>query len=235
MLSFYQILKNIFVLAWGHKREAAEAILVFAFLILGWRYNVDKKKLQQDVSEAHGLAANLSQQITFKNNELETVKRDSNGKIVYRNVYVPPEGSVQIDQQKKDALQAQVDDLTARLKVAVSNGNTKDADKIQKEISNVDPGLAVTIVDHGWAMKPGYGLDWANQGIKPRLDFKWAYYKRYGLIFGGGENGVGPGISRHIDDLVPGNFSNLEVFTQWSAVRFYPNGSLWTIGARSNF
>ena len=220
---------------WTHKRTAAESALCLAFLFLGWRYNSDGARLRRQAAEAQGLAAGVSLQLKMTQNQLEISRRDASGKIVYRNVYVPAEGGVTIDQKERAASQSRLDDLAARLKSALAAGNAGLAGSLRTQIDQVDPSLAIKIQDHGFTVKPGYGFDWALAGVRPRLDIKWAYYQRYGLLVGGGANGVGPGISRHLDDVIWGHPANVELFFQWNAVRFYPGYAAYSIGLRSNF
>lgn len=232
---FLEMLKNAATWSWGNKRAAIEIAMVVALVFLGWRYNSDKALLHKQLEESQGLAAGIGLQLKITQNQLEITKRDAQGKITYRNVYVAPEGSVIVDQKEQSALLTQLDDLAAKLKAATAAGNTKEENAIQKQIDQIDPGLAVKVVDHGFTFKPGYGLDWANQGIKPRLDFKWYYLKRYGAIAGGGPNGMGPGVSRHVDDIIWGHPQNVEVFVQYNVVSFYQGDAKWTVGVRSNF
>lgn len=218
--SIYQIAKDLVSLAWGHKRVALEAGLIAMLLLLGWRHDSDRKKLEQDAAQAHGLAADLSQQITIKNNELQILKRNAAGETIYTQVYVPPEGYVTISEKEKLSMQKQLADLGAQLKDALASGNLGAVNDIRKKINDLGSATIVDVHDHGFTLKPGFGMDWANEGLKPRLDFKWYFWRRYGLIFGGSANGVGPGISRHLDDLLPGRPNNLEIFAGYNVITF---------------
>lgn len=226
---------NLIRWCWSHKRAAAELALAVALLILGWRYNSEKAAWQKQVSDANGLAAGIGLQLKITQNQLQIMRRDSSGTVTSKTVYLAPEGYVIIDQKQKDALEKKISDLTAQLNAAIASGDSKAISKINSQISQVDGGIAVTVVDHGFTFKPGYGLDWSNQGVKPRLDFKYYYYRRYGLIAGGGPNGLGPGISRHLDDIIWGNPQNVEAFLQYNAIRFYGGSANVTVGVRSNF
>jgi hypothetical protein len=226
---------NIFQWIWANKRAVGEGVLVLSLVLLGWRYNSDRAQLHKQIEEAQGLAAGIGLQLKITQNQLEITRRDSTGKVTYRNIYVAPEGYVMVDQKEQSALQQQLGDLTDKLKAATKAGNTKEANGIQKQIDQINPGLAIKVVDHGWTFKPGYGADWANHGTKVRLDFKYFYWGRYGLIAGGGPNGFGPGVSRHIDDVIWGRPANVEVFAQFNALRFQSGTLQYTVGLRSNF
>lgn len=235
MTSLYQILRDVLTWSWDHKRAAGEILLGVMLLFLGWRYNVDQAALKKKADDASGLAAGIGLELKITQNQLEIAKREADGSISHKDIYVPPEGYVLVDQKEKDALQKQVDDLTAKLNAAIKNGDSKEADNIKTEIGKIDPGIAIKVKDHGFTFNPGFGLDWADRGVKIRVDFKWAYYNRYGLIFGGGPNGIGPGLTRHIDDIIWGHPKNVEVFGQWNALKPYTGTANYTFGLRSNF
>jgi hypothetical protein len=221
--------------SWGHKRTAAELAMAVVILIGGWRYNRLQAAAAATKAQQEGLAAGLREQIKLTNGQLEITRREVNGKIVYKRIYVPEEGSVVITQKEEDTMRKQLADLAAKLAAATAKGDTKAASEINTEIDKIGNDVDVKIVNKGITFRPGYGLDWSNHGIKPRLDFKAFYWNRYSMLVGGGENGVGPGISRHIDDIMWGHPQNVEIFAQWSAFTLNAGDSRYVVGLRSNF
>jgi len=234
MESLYQMAHDLTVWAYDNKRAAAEVILVIALLVVSYRFNAERQKLLADAAKSQGLAADLSEQLTLKNNELTTVKRDSEGKIVYKDVYVPPEGYVTISEKDRDQTQQKISALTDQLKAALAKGDSKDAQKIEGQISDANNSTIVTVHDHGFTVAPGFGLDWANNGTKIHADVKWYYWGRWGALLGGSANGVGPGISRHLDDVLPWHPRNLEYFVNYNFILNAPGRPIST-GFRVGF
>lgn len=86
----------------------------------------------------------------------------------------------------------------------------------------------------GFTLNPGGGGIWSGNGAQIYLDVKWAYWNRYSAVAGGSPQGAGIGISRHIDDILPGKLHNVELFMNYIPIRrttINPVG----FGIRSNF
>jgi hypothetical protein len=86
----------------------------------------------------------------------------------------------------------------------------------------------------GMTAKPGFGAEWGGKGIQPYMDLKWAYWGRYSGLVGGSLKGIGPGISRHLDDVLWGRPRNAELFLNYKVIRD-PSYPSVVIGVRSNF
>ena len=68
----------------------------------------------------------------------------------------------------------------------------------------------VVIKDQGFTKRFGGGVVYSRKALL-ELDMKWLYWRRYGLSLGLTTEFAGLGISRHVDDIVPFNFDNLEM------------------------
>lgn len=225
---------NALIWAVTHKRLVAEAFLVLILCVGGWLYNRQQRIMADEKAKAEGLAADLREKITMANNELVRVSRDAEGKIVYKRVYVPPEGSVVITQKEEAALRAKMAELADKLAKAIAKGDATEAERLRNEMGRAGD-VDVKIKNKGFTLKPGFGFDWANQGVKPRLDLKWAYWDRYSLLVGGSANGLGVDVSRHIDDIMWGRPQNVEIFAGYKFFRFRPETTAWAGGLRANF
>ncbi len=58
----------------------------------------------------------------------------------------------------------------------------------------------VKVKDWGFTANLGGGVVYSGK-FEPMLDLKWFYWKRYGLTLGVTRQGVGLGVSRHLDDV----------------------------------
>lgn len=220
LLSVVDFLKKVFTWAVKYPRAAFEAVLVAIILLLGIRDSRQKQQLLTMVQKQQGLAANLSEQLTLTKNELEIARRTSSGQVVYKNVYVPPEGTVVISEEEQKAVQKKIDDLTAQLQAAAKSGNTTKENEIQNKIASETQNLNVSVIDHGWTLNPGIGLGYGGEGVKIHGDVKVYFFERYGLLLGGSADGVGPAVSRHLDDLMWGSPRNLEFYLQYRIFKF---------------
>ncbi len=225
---------NALIWALTHKRAVAEAFLVATIVAGGWMYNRQQRIMADEKAKAEGLAADLREKITFAHNELERISRDAEGKVIVKRVYVPPEGSVVVTQKEQAALQAKMAELADKLAKALAKGDQREADRLRDEMGHAGD-VDVVVKDKGFTLKPGFGFDWANHGLKPRVDLKWAYWGRYSLLIGGSENGIGPDLSRHIDDIMWGHPQNVEIFIGYKILRFEPGSSTIAGGLRANF
>lgn len=221
---------------WAHKRAAGELVLALALLVGGWMYNRKTAELRQAAAERAQLADGLRGQITLRDGQIEILRRE-NGEIIASHQYIPPEGSVVITQKDMRTMRERINELTNLMAHAASPAEFK---KLQAELDNLRAKLAesdvvIIVKDRGITLKPGYALDWSNHGIKPGLDFKLYYLGRYSAIIGGSENGVGPRISRHLDDVLWGRPRNVEFFIGYNFFRFQSADAAPIIGIRSNF
>jgi hypothetical protein len=235
MISLYQIIKDSVSWSFGHKREAAEIVLVLALIFVGWRYNKKSAELEKTTLEHSQLAAGLRQQIQIRDGQILILNRDGS-KTNVKKKYVPPEGSVIISEKDFNDMRTRYDNLNAKL-----GGTTNPAEKafleaeilrLKNELNN--PDTSVVINDIGFTVKPGFGAEWSGMGINPRLDFKWFYLQRYSLIVGGSKGGADIGASRHLDDILYGSPGNIELFGGWKFFRM-PGYRAVVFGIRSNF
>lgn len=215
-------------------RLAIEIALVAAAITGGWLYHKKARELEMSRLEARGLEAGLRQKLRLSQNQLEQVTRDLTGKVVVRKVYVPPEGSVVIKQKDHRKLMDDYKDLLRQLASADGDGRRKIEDEIRRKLAEMNKDDEIVVKDRGWTLRPGAGWGWAGYGIRPRGDIKVAYWKRWGLLFGGGLGGGGPAISRHIDDIVWGKLQNLEIYAGWN-IPFQRDRRGWpSVGLRVN-
>jgi hypothetical protein len=221
--------------AYANSRLTGELLLVLAVVFIGWRYNIQEEKLSQAMSEHGQLEDGLKQEIRMRDGQIEILKREGSKTTVER-VYVPPEGSVAIKIKDLADLQAKYKNLL----LALSSATTiEDRDKLQAEINRLlasinNPGTDIIIKDSGFTFKPGLGVEYAGVGLVPRLDAKLYYFKRYSLLMGGSRNGIDVSISRHLDDILWGNPTNLEVYLGYKFLRMY-GASMVAFGLRMNF
>jgi hypothetical protein len=199
-------------------------------------YHRKSGQLEDLNREKVGLESDLKQKITIANNQIEILTRE-NGEVKRKKIYVPPEGSVVIKKKDIEARDKALAELYAALK-----DTSLDRDAIKRRIEELlknkteEGDEEIVVKDKGFTFRPGYGLDFANSGIKPRLDFKFAYWQRWSTIFGGSPNGVGPGISRHVDDIIWSKLTNVEIFAGYNFITFDGRqGKYGVIGIRSNF
>jgi hypothetical protein len=218
-----------------HPRLTLELALVGLLLFIGWRYNRAQDELSKSRLESGQLEEGLRQEIRVRNGQLEVLRKEK-GKVVVERVYVPPEGAVFIKQKDLEELHKKYRELLARAGQATT---PEERERLQREIDRLmgelnKPDTEIVVRDKGFTLRPGFGVEWAGQGIGPRLDLKWAYYKRYSFLVGGGKSGADVSISRHIDDLVWGRPQNVEVFGGWKFLRM-PGASQVVFGLRANF
>lgn len=232
MLSVYQIMKDLTTWAWGHKRTAGELLLAAALAFLWIKDQRAKAAQHKQELEAQGLAANLKEQITVRDGQIEVLKRE-NGKVTYKNVYVPPEGYVVVKETDQAVLQSKLNELGQKLKDALAKGDSPAAAELRKEIDKVTQ-TQYDVHDHGWVLRPGGRADYSNNnGLKLGLDFKWYYWQRFGFVFGGTANGIGPGISYHLDQL-PTHPKNLEFYLNYNFLLNTPGHPI-AAGLRMDF
>ena len=211
---------SAFKWALGHTRIVLEGLLIILLVVLGWLYHRKAAQLDTFQQEASGLEAGLRQKITYAQNQLEVVTKDLTGKVIIKKVYIPPEGSVTVRVADYQKFMAEYKALLDKLKNAPAEERAKIEQAIKDKLKELGIGDEVIVKTHGWTVRPGLGLDWANQGTKIRADVKFYYWNRWSLLFGGSENGMGPAISRHIDDLIWGKLTNVEVFGGYNVIRF---------------
>lgn len=221
----------------NNARLALELLLVIALVIGGWMYNRQQEKLRQVQAETGQLEDGLKQQITIRNGQIEVLRRD-NDKLSRNQTYVPPEGYIIIKQADLSQLSKDYQDLMDKLSHATTPEERK---KLEAEIKALlaklnsgSQGVTVVVKDKGFTLRPGIGIEGSSRGIEPRLDIKWAYYKRYSALLGGSRAGVDISVSRHLDDIIWGHPQNVELFGGYKIVPLY-GGSWYTAGLRLNF
>ena len=178
-------------LSWAmdNTRLFMEIMLVVA-LIVGQRMYNDSQKKVADLTDYSGkLAANLKEQITIKDGQIEILKRNGT-KVEHDIKYVPQEGKIII-----------------KYSTVTVNGHVDN------------DGVTVIVKDKGIGLWPGFGLSWAGNGLQVHLDAKVAFYKRYSLLVGGTKNDLDVDISRHIGDWVWGHPANVELFLGYAPIR----------------
>jgi hypothetical protein len=227
--------------AYQHARLTLELVLVLILLFLSWRYNRKVEELDQANAEHGQLAQGLSQQITVANGQIEILKREK-GKVIVQKVFVPPEGSIVV--KEADWVQLNIDYIMLQSQLASGNLTPEQRKALEKQISELlakiaalmknGQGTTVTIKDKGLTLRPGFGAEWAGYGLSPRLDIKWAYFKRYSVLVGGGKDGLDISVSRHLDDLLWWHPMNVELFSGYRL--FHTSSSLpIVVGLRANF
>ena len=198
---------------WSNPRLFLELLLVAALLVGGWLYRRQQRELEESKLQYGKLADNLNQQITIKDNQIQILKRMKDGKVQYQNVYLPPEGWFIIQKPKPEP--------------NPDPGKPPDPNKPL-------PEDIIIIKYKGLCFRPGMGFEYGNKGLQAHLDAKVAFYKRYSLILGGTRYGLGPGITRHLDDWMWIKPANAELFMAYNVLRALDLAPV-TIGIRSNF
>jgi hypothetical protein len=224
--------------AWAlrNPRVALEVTLVALVAFYGWRYHKKAAQLDMAQVQAEGLEKDLKQKITIANNEIEILKRE-NGVTTVRRIYVPPEGSVVIRKKDQEAQQRKLAEILDSLKAA-----SLDKDALARRIQELmghkegDGAEEIIVKNKGLTFRPGFGMDYTGVGLQPRLDFKFAYWDRWGAIAGGSYNGIGLGVSRRLDDIIWRKMQNLEAFLGYNFITFDGRkGKSGVAGLRVNF
>jgi hypothetical protein len=224
---------SVFTMALGSPRLALEALLVAAVVAGGWMYNRKTEELESARTQAGKLEESLKGKISIVSGQLEILKREK-GRVIRERIFTPPEGSIVIKERDYSKLENKYRELLVNLKAS----KPEDRKAIEKEVENVleeikNP-VIITVKDRGFTFKPGFGMEWSSK-IMPdtRLDFKFAYFKRYSALVGGSKGAVGLSVSRHLDDILWFRPMNIELFGQYNLLRF--NNTRWSFGLRSNF
>ena len=244
LLNVLGILKKVLVLmgdgfkwALNNMRLALELILVVALLIGGWMYNRKDAQLRSVQAATGQLEEGLKQQITIRNGQIEVLRKE-NDKLSQHQSYVPPEGYVTIKQTDLTKLSKDYQDLIDKLSHATTPDERKKLEEQIKallaKLNSGTQGVTVVVKDKGFCLRPGIGVEGSSRGIEPRLDLKWAYFKRYSALLGGSRAGVDISVSRHLDDLIWGHPQNAEFFGGYKFIPLY-GGSWYAVGLRLNF
>lgn len=174
-------------------RLAEHVALVVALLIAGiWyhRYNVAKQAKEDADIAAKGLAADTLARYTLHDRELLQQVRDAQGKTVVKTIYVPAEGGV----------------TEVVKKPVVVGGKIIEPEKITLVVKTwgltsrfgwglvVSPSVKTSITYDGGTI---------SLPVVPSLDWKFAYAGRYSAILELNPLFVGPGLTRHLDDVTP--------------------------------
>jgi hypothetical protein len=212
-------------------RIVEHILLVVALICSGiWfhRYNSEKQARQTAEIAAKGLPSGTLAEYILKNRELLEEVKNAKGKTVVKTVYVPDEGGVQVVTKEKEALQAKYNALMAQLLAAKT---PSEITAIQKDLAGVanqiDQSTTVSVKTWGFTSRFGYGMIVSpsvkttipyNGGslslpVTPSLDWKWGYAGRYSGILQINPYFWGPGLTYHIDNLMPQflHINNLEL------------------------
>ena len=216
MLSFLQLIYPILTklglaISWliSKPRLLFEIVLVAALLVAGFLYRKQEVALAEAQVQYGKLAANLQQQITIKNNEIQVLKRIK-GKVELQTVYVPGEGHIIIQQ------------------------STPTVHYVYGSSYTVPGDITVIVKTKGWCFRPGMGLGYGPKGFQGLLDAKFGYYSRYSSLATVTKSSIGVSISRHIDDIMFFKPENVEVFATYNLIK-QQEASSFLVGIRSNF
>lgn len=101
-------------------------------------------------------------------------------------------------------------------------------------IYNKDKTITYNYHRFGLTFRPGIGLTYYEGRLLGLFSGKIAYAGRYGLVINGGSGGVGFGVSRYLDDLIPRwNPKNIEGFLDYQIIEFSSQeGSKLRLGVR---
>ena len=202
--------------AFANVRLTIELALIVALLVAGWMYNRKERELDRVNAEHATLAANLQAQITIRDNTIKILRRKPDGTVTSHQVYVPNEGGSIITHSTQPAHGASI--------VNPPPGNPVD----------VGNGIIVFIKDKGFTIRPGFGFDFDGIKLRPYLDVKLIYYKRYSATAGGSSGGLGVTVSRHLDDILFFHPQNVEFYLHYRVIRL-GTGAQGSFGLRSNF
>jgi hypothetical protein len=201
-------------LAFANPRLAIELLMVAAILIGGYLYNKKTAELAEAKTQFGALAEDLKSQITIKDGQIQVLNRRKDGKVETQTVYVPGEGTVTV--------------ITTTVTV---HG---PAVKPPGTAIDLGDGTIIYVKDRGFTFKPGFGLDFDAVKLRPYLDAKLIYFKRYSASVGGTPAGVGITVSRHLDDILYFRPRNVELFLHYRVLR-RSDATPVSIGIRSNF
>lgn len=96
-------------------------------------------------------------------------------------------------------------------------------------IENNDSEIKVVPKNKGFTLKYGFGVLYDSK-FYPSLDLKFLYFKQYSLVTSAYRNGLSLNVSRHVDDWLGDNFSNIEIQVGYNFLN-----PRFIIGVRSNF
>jgi hypothetical protein len=187
-----------------------------ALLAAGWAYNHKERQLEAANARHAELAANLQAQITIRDNTIKILRRKPDGTTAAHQAFVPNEGGVTVTHSTQPAQGSPI--------IKPPAGTPVDAGS----------GLVVYIKDKGFTSRPGFGVDFDGIKLRPYLDMKFIYYKRYSVAAGGSSGGLGVSVSRHLDDVLFFHPQNIELYLHYRVLRI-GNSSQGSFGLRSNF
>lgn len=202
--------------AFTNIRLALEVLMVAALLVAGWAYNRKERQLEATNAQHAELAANLQAQITMRDNTIKILRRRPDGTVTTHTVYVPGEGGATVTHSTQPAQGSSV--------VKPPSGTPVD----------VGNGIIVYVKDRGFTSRPGFGFDYDGVKMRPYLDMKFIYFKRYSMAAGGSSGGLGVTVSRHLDDVLFFHPQNVEFYLHYRVLRM-GGGSQGSLGLRSNF
>jgi hypothetical protein len=202
------------------KIERGALILMIAVAAY-YIHRFDKERALKEAAQlaSKGLPPDVLAQYTFQNNKLIELVKNAQGKTEVKTVYVPDEGKITVVTKERDEAIKKYQDLLEQLKNAKTPEQTK---KIEGELKAVSDGLnkapditattwgLTSRFGYGMVISPGHSLTFTSTDgnhfklpVSPELDWKWGYYNRYSGLLQANIFYVGPGVTRHIDDITP--------------------------------
>lgn len=191
-------------------------------------YTVEKDAREVSQEALAKLPANILARYIIQNRTLTAQVRDAKGKVVQKVIYIPDEGKVEVVTKEKDVLQQKYDELTKKIIAAKTPSEIETLkEQLNGVVQDINNNTTIQVRDWGLTSRFGFGLV-AGPGVKsslrttsgrnldvpiaPMLDWKYAYFHRYSATLQINPIFVGPGFSRHIDDITPNilHLNNLE-------------------------
>ncbi len=208
------------------------SLLIAALVAAGsfsYLYNMEVENREAGELMREGLPKGVLAKYVIRNRELTKMVKDAEGKTRVVKIYIPDEGKVTVITKERDQAIEEYKEVLERLKTMTDEEEIRKAKKtLDGLIGDVNKPPEVIVKNKGFTSRFGYGMtigldsstevDLGNDRkldlpIMPMLDWKFVYWKRWSATVGVTPRDIGPGITRHIDDITPRklNMKNLEL------------------------
>ena len=202
LISVLNFIKIIFT----KPREVLIGLLIIALCLFIVTSKIKDKKINDLTTQLSQLPPGTTQIVTVYQDKIKILEKTVDGKVVYRDRYLPPEGYIMITAKEQEEALKKYEDLIKRLLTVT---DLEELKKIQIELSSMTALLqtppTVDIHDWGFTFKSGIGSVYIprDEAMHTFLDFKFFFWRRYSLTTFIEKEGIGLGITRHIDDVFP--------------------------------
>jgi len=205
-------------------------LIILACVAAGYSYLYNREVANRERLEliSEELPPGILSKYIQENRRLVKLVRDTEGKTRVETIYVPDEGRVIVITKERDQAVAAYRELIEKIKKMTNAGEIEDAKRTLEELlEEAKRPPKVIVKNRGFTSRFGYGMiigpglgvsintrsGKLNIPVLPVLDWKWGYWKRFSATVQINPRYIGPGITRHIDDIMPRklHMNNLEI------------------------